>query len=234
MYPRFVGAHRLLGILVGAVGYIQLMSTNARPHVVAHIAVSVEGATDGFQPDLGRFYELASTWQEDLTLVGSDTILAQEQALAAAGSRGPAETGPLLAVVDGQGRVRQWEALRNAGHWSGVLALHAEATPPRPVDRHVPELVFGAERVDLAQALNAFAERGIKMVRVDSGGSLIGALMSGGLLDEVSLLIHPTLAGINGTRCWHGAAPPPAGSLDLIANETFNGGLVWLRYRLHH
>jgi 2,5-diamino-6-(ribosylamino)-4(3H)-pyrimidinone 5'-phosphate reductase len=67
---------------------------------------------------VGRFYQLAATWQEDCTLVGSDTILAQEQALAAAPGHGPAEGGPLLAVVDGRGRVREWEALRNAGRWS--------------------------------------------------------------------------------------------------------------------
>ncbi len=213
------------------------MSTGApdptgRPYVVAHVAVSVEGATDGFRPDLGRFYALARTFSEGLTLVGSDTILAQEQALAAAPGPGPAPDGPLLAVVDGKGRVREWEALRNAGHWAGVVALHAEATPPRPAGRAVPEIVVGADRVDLAAALRTFARRGVEVVRVDSGGSLIGALAGRGLLDEVSLLVHPELAGSRGTRRWHGVGPPPTGPVDLIANETLDGGLVWLRYRL--
>jgi 2,5-diamino-6-(ribosylamino)-4(3H)-pyrimidinone 5'-phosphate reductase len=203
-----------------------------RPFVVAHVAVSVEGATTGFEPDLARYYQLAGTWREDLTLVGSDTILAQEEALAATVGPGPAKNGPLLAVVDGQGRVRHWEALRNAGHWPDVLALHAAATPPRPAGRAVAELVVGAERVDLAGALANFAERGIKTVRVDSGGSLIGALMSAGLLDEISLLVHPQLAGSAGDRRWYGATPPSAGTLELVANETLDGGLVWLRYRL--
>jgi 2,5-diamino-6-(ribosylamino)-4(3H)-pyrimidinone 5'-phosphate reductase len=31
----------------------------------------------GFEPDFARFYALATTWQEDVTLVGADTILAQ-------------------------------------------------------------------------------------------------------------------------------------------------------------
>src|SRR5918999_4675036 len=114
-----------------------------RAYVVAHIAVSVEGATTGFEPDVGRFYELAGTWREDVTLAGSDTILAQEQALASAPRPGPAEGGPLLAVVDGRGRVREWEALRDVGHWSDVLALYAEATPRRPGSGSVQELVVG-------------------------------------------------------------------------------------------
>ncbi|WP_218578636.1 hypothetical protein [Phytohabitans houttuyneae] len=58
-----------------------------RPYVVAHVAVSVEGATDGFAPDLAQFYGLAATWSEDVTLVGADTILAQEPALAATPDR---------------------------------------------------------------------------------------------------------------------------------------------------
>jgi 2,5-diamino-6-(ribosylamino)-4(3H)-pyrimidinone 5'-phosphate reductase len=199
---------------------------------VVHVAVSVDGATTGFAPDVGRFYELAGTWREDVTLVGADTILAQEQALASAPLPGPDHGGPLLAVVDGRGRVREWEALRNAGHWSDVLALHARATPPRPVGRSVPELVVGVERVDLAAALAALAHRGKKVVRVDSGGALTGALLSAGLVDEISLLIHPCVAGGQGNPRWHGSATLHARALDLVASETFDGGLVWLRYRL--
>jgi 2,5-diamino-6-(ribosylamino)-4(3H)-pyrimidinone 5'-phosphate reductase len=202
-----------------------------RPYVVAHVAVSVDGATDGFAPDLGQFYGLAATWSEDVTLVGADTILAQEAALEAAPGPGPAETGPLLAVVDSQARVRQWTALRDAGHWTGVLALYAASTPPRPAGRDVPELVTGQDRVDLAAALAALGERSARVVRVDSGGALIGALLHRGLLDEVSLLVHPVLAGAAGTRRWHGAAPPPAGPLEVAGAQPLDGGLVWLRYR---
>ncbi|SMD18255.1 2,5-diamino-6-(ribosylamino)-4(3H)-pyrimidinone 5'-phosphate reductase [Lentzea albidocapillata] len=202
-----------------------------RPYVVAHVAVALDGATTGFEPDVGRFYELAATWREDVTLTGADTILAQEEVLAAAARPGPAEDGPLLAVVDGRGRVRQWEVLREVGHWSDVLALHAEATPPRPDDRSVPELVVGTERVDLAAALNELGKRdGVEVVRVDSGGALIGALLSAGLLDEISLLIHPCLPDASTDRFWHGHAPT-ATRFDLIASQTLEGRLMWLRYR---
>ncbi len=44
-----------------------------RPLVFAHVAVSVEGASTGFQPDLGRFYELARTWQEGVDSGGALT-----------------------------------------------------------------------------------------------------------------------------------------------------------------
>jgi 2,5-diamino-6-(ribosylamino)-4(3H)-pyrimidinone 5'-phosphate reductase len=204
----------------------------ARPYVVVHVAVSLDGATTGFDPDVGRFYSLAGTWREDVTLAGADTILAQEKALAGEPRPGPAADGPLLAVVDGRGRVRQWDALRDCGHWSGVLALHAAATPARSRGRCVRELVTGVERVDLAAALAALGEReGAGVVRVDSGGALIGALLGGGLVDELSLLVHPCVAGAAGDRAWHGSGPLPALALECLASERFDDGLVWLRYR---
>jgi 2,5-diamino-6-(ribosylamino)-4(3H)-pyrimidinone 5'-phosphate reductase len=209
-------------------------NTGKQPYVVAHIAVSLEGATTGFEPDVGRFYQLAGTFNEDVTLAGADTILAQEQALASAAGPGPAPDGPLLAVVDGRGRIRRWNELRQAGHWSDVLALHAEATPPRPADRPVRELVIGGERVDLAAAIHALGrDDDAQVIRVDSGGALIGALLESRLLDEVSLLVHPCLAGAHGSTHWYGTAPRTSIDLELAASESFDGGLVWLRYRVN-
>jgi 2,5-diamino-6-(ribosylamino)-4(3H)-pyrimidinone 5'-phosphate reductase len=204
------------------------------PHVVVHVAVSLDGATTGFDPDVGRFYELARTWDEDVTLAGADTILAQEGTLSGAPRPGPAAAGPLLAVVDGRGRVREWEALRDCGHWSGVLALHARATPPRAGGERVPELVTGEERVDLGAALEALAEReGAEVVRVDSGGALIGALLLDGLVDELSLLVHPCLAEGTRERGWRGPAPAQAPTLlERLACESLDHGLLWLRYRI--
>jgi 2,5-diamino-6-(ribosylamino)-4(3H)-pyrimidinone 5'-phosphate reductase len=200
-----------------------------RPFVVAHVAVTLDGATTGFAPAVGRFYQLAATWSEDVTLAGADTILAQEPALREAPRRPAPPGASLLAVVDGKGRVREWAALAAVGHWSGVLALLADATPPRP-NREVPELVVGAERVDLAEALAALGERhAARVVRVDSGGGLTGALLERGLVDELSLLVHPRLAG-PGQHVWHGGARPAAGELELVAAETLEEGLVWVRY----
>jgi 2,5-diamino-6-(ribosylamino)-4(3H)-pyrimidinone 5'-phosphate reductase len=206
--------------------------SRSRPHVVVHVAVSLDGATTGFEPDVGRFYALAHTWREDVTLAGADTILAQEKALAGAPRPGPAPDGPLLAVVDGRGRVRQWDALRDCGYWSDVLALRAAATPANGRDEHVREIVTGVERVDLAAALRALGDReGARVVRVDSGGALIGALLGCGLVDEVSLLVHPCLAGAEANHAWHGSAPRAPLHLEPLASETFDGGLAWLRYR---
>ncbi len=186
-----------------------------RPQVVAHVAIALNGATRGFAPDLGEFYALAATWQEDATLTGADTILAQEPALAAAPpGLGPDPDGPLLAVVDSRSRVTAWEALRNSGHWRDVVALRG----PAP----------GA-RVDLAEALERLAIDGVRTVRVDSGGRLIGALLERELVDEISLLVHPCLGdGLS----WDDGKRVEA-TFNLTHEERRAGGLVWLRYAIH-
>jgi 2,5-diamino-6-(ribosylamino)-4(3H)-pyrimidinone 5'-phosphate reductase len=125
--------------------------------------------------------------------------------------------------------VRTWEALRDCAHWSGALALHCSATPAER-STSVAEIVTGGERVDLAAALAALHERhGARLVRVDSGGALTGALLCAGLVDELSLLVHPCLAGDE--RRWHGREPVPRHDLVKTAAETLGDGLVWLRYR---
>jgi len=198
-----------------------------RPHVVAHLAVSIDGATTGFEADQARFYAMATQWQEDVTLVGADTILAQESAVRVADRPGPRAAGPLLAVVDSRHRVRSLEILRELGYWSDVIALYADQTPAREPDSKIQEIVAGYDRVDLVEALELLGRRGAQVVRVDSGGALVGVLLELGLIDEVSLLVHPVVVGSAGR--WHGSF---ADRLDLrLANtETFEGGIVWLRY----
>ena len=60
---------------------------------------------------------------------------------------------------------------------------------------------------------------------------LIGALLRDGLVDELSLLVHPLVAGADGDRHWWGAAPPPRLELAQVAAETTPDGVTWLRYR---
>jgi 2,5-diamino-6-(ribosylamino)-4(3H)-pyrimidinone 5'-phosphate reductase len=197
-------------------------------HVVGHVAVTLDGATTGFAVDIGTFYRLAASWSEDLTLTGADTILAQEQALTATPGPGPAVDGSLLAVVDGRARVSCWDTLRNAGYWRDVVAVRTADTMSRGPDGGVEQILAGSGRVDLAGALSQLQLRyGVRTVRVDSGGGLLGALMDADLIDELSLLIHP-LVLVEGapTRWWANASMSSrwaVRSLDTVDE------VVWLR-----
>ena len=51
----------------------------------------------------------------------------------------------------------EWAALRNAGYWTDVVAVHSRATPPQTRGQAVEELVVVADRADLHAALEALA-----------------------------------------------------------------------------
>jgi 2,5-diamino-6-(ribosylamino)-4(3H)-pyrimidinone 5'-phosphate reductase len=213
-----------------------------RPRVVIHNAVSLDCRITGFEVDMGRYYALASTWKEDATLCGSGTILAAPEGRVKEKNEDvpvrkvdPKDKRPLLVVADSRGRVRCWGMLLGAGFWRDGIALCSHRTPARHIDylrrRGVSLIVTGENRVDLKGALASMRTRyKIRTIRVDSGGTLNAALLRDGLVDEVSLLVHPVLAGTAALPLFADATPPK-GSLKLFHQERLPRGLVWLRYR---
>lgn len=230
-----------------------------KPRVILHNAVSADGRVDWFPADIGLFYELAATWHEDATLAGSGTILAAgggtetpagdtadpAGARPAQAARSPDEPDrrPLLAVVDSRGQVKGWRTLLASGYWRAGVALCSAATPADHLawlaDRGIERISTGTDRVDLAAALDGLSSRfGVKTVRVDSGGTLNGELLRLGLVDEISLLVHPYLVGGTSPSSMFRAADlvHEVGvlQLELLQSRKVKQGLVWLRYAVRH
>ncbi len=213
------------------------------PYVILHNAVSLDGRLTGFTPDIGLYYELVSTWQEDATLVGAGTILAApdevppEDAHAfRARKQDPADTRPLLVVPDSRGRIRSWHYLLAQPYWRDGVALCSAATPKDYLDyleqRHIGCIVAGREHADMRLALEELNLRyGVKTVRLDSGGTLNGVLLRAGLVDEVSLLVHPELVGNQAPLTF---MSDPGGTANIKLKLTHcqkrRQGTVWLRY----
>ncbi|HEX2916131.1 MAG TPA: RibD family protein [Chloroflexia bacterium] len=220
------------------------------PRVIIHTAISADGRMEGFNINQGLYYSLIPTWQEEATLAGSETILKAtleispdepEETDFIPSSPDPADARPLLVVVDSRGRIRSWQKLRQAGYWRQVVALCSGATPETYLAylkaRHIDTIVAGEGAVDLRTALEELHRRyGVKVVRVDSGGILNGVLLRGGLVDEVSILLHPCLVGGTSPGSFFkapdltnekGAIP-----LQLVKIEQLEGEVIWLRYNL--
>ncbi len=201
-------------------------------------AVSVDGRNTGFEVDMGQYYGLASTWKEDITLVGSGTILSApmedytetEEDFKKA-EIDPTDTRGTMAVVDSGGKVRIWSSLRKSGYWKDFIALVSETTPEEYLDyldkRHVSWIKAGKNKVDLRAALEELDKRGFERVRVDAGGVLNSLLLEQGLVNEVSVLIHPALAGEKGKPLYRSDSKI---NLKLLECKQLEADLVWLRY----
>jgi 2,5-diamino-6-(ribosylamino)-4(3H)-pyrimidinone 5'-phosphate reductase len=228
------------------------------PRVILHNAVSLDGRIDGFPIDLFQYYERIATWKEDATLAGSETFLKaaseappEDESAFLPPKIDPNDSRALLAIPDSRGRIRTWHYLRSLPYWRHFVALCSESTPQEYLhylkERHIDYIIAGQDHVDLRVALEELNSRfGVKVVRVDAGGTLNGQLLRQELVNEVSLLIHPSLVGGEKPSSIFRAPDLPAIaatanpvnglegviSLKLLNMERLTGDVIWLRYEV--
>jgi len=221
------------------------------PNVILHTAMSLDGRITNFPADLDLYYGLAAQWNPDAILFGSGTILAavrdnpalevppDHEEIFATPEDAQADPRPLLVIADSRGMVRCWDAIRKWPYMRDVLALCSSSTPQEYLgylaDRRIGTVIAGEDRIDMRAALEALNRQyGVKVLRVDSGGTLNSVLLHDGLVDEVSVLIHPFIAGGKADPTL--SDPLKAGipdlqvSLRLQSAEVVKDGIVWARY----
>jgi 2,5-diamino-6-(ribosylamino)-4(3H)-pyrimidinone 5'-phosphate reductase len=221
------------------------------PNVILHTATSLDGRITNFPADLELYYALAGRWNPDAVLFGSETVLAavrdnpalevppeHDEMFTPPAGAGP-DPRPLLVIADSRGRVRCWDAIRKWPYMRDVLALCSSSTPKEYLDylaeRKIGVIIAGDDRITMRVALEALnAQFGVKTVRVDSGGTLNSVLLNDGLVREVSVLIHPYLAGGDAKPTMFD--PLAAGinglqvSLEFQSTEVMGNGIIWARY----
>jgi 2,5-diamino-6-(ribosylamino)-4(3H)-pyrimidinone 5'-phosphate reductase len=216
-----------------------------KPKVILYNAVSLDGRINNFPVDLGQYYSLAAVWKEDVSLVGSNTILESTSTIPVEGDEPiqkttkKADKRPLLVVVDSQGRVKIWDYLLKQPYWREGISLCSKKTPQEHLaylkNKGIEYIIAGEEKIDLRKAIQTLNKKyKTKTIRVDGGGILNGALLMEGLVDEVSVLIHPALVGGPNPRTINNTptiSDKPI-KLNLISCEKQRGGLYWMRYKV--
>jgi riboflavin biosynthesis pyrimidine reductase len=84
-------------------------------------------------------------------------------------------------------------------------------------------IIAGEETVDLGQALDALADRGLGRVLCEGGPHLLGDLTQAGLVDEFCLSLSPMLAGPGASRVIEGPLGParPMALKHVLADGDF-------------
>lgn len=180
-------------------------------HVLVNAAVSVDGKLSSRRreqvrisgpDDFGRVDRIRAA--RDAVVVGVGTVLADDPHL----------------TVDDPGRVAAREARGDPSQPARVVVDTRARTPPdaRVVDdaattyllvgsaapddrlatleaRGVEVVRAGTDRVDLPEAFEALAERGVADLLVEGGGELVFSLFADGLADELSLYVGSLVIG---------------------------------------
>jgi 2,5-diamino-6-(ribosylamino)-4(3H)-pyrimidinone 5'-phosphate reductase len=207
-----------------------------KPKVICYMAVSEDGRSTGFDIDLGQYYGLVSTWHEDATLSGSGTILhsGTPQDKESDKKQPQDKNKPLLVITDSKGLVKCWMNLINAGFWRGGLSVCTEETPKEHLDylksKDIGYIICGKEQVDMKKLMDILADKyGVKIVRTDSGGKLNEALLDEGLVEELSLLVHPVSVGEKGRSAFEHF---DYNKLKPFFSKDVGNGVIWRRYEI--
>ena len=101
----------------------------------------------------------------------------------------------------------------------------------------IPYLIGGQEHADLAGALNKlYAMLGVRVMCLAGGGTLNGAMLRAGLIDEIHLILQPLLIGGHRTPSLADCVDLPSDKqpavLQLVSAQVQEGGYLWLHYKV--
>lgn len=151
--------------------------------------------------------------------------------LAARRASGLGAAPPPIAVVTGSADIDPDLELFT-GAESPTVVLTTEAAPAErraALARRADLVVVGEERVDLAAAVAALAERGHRRLLCEGGPGLLAQVVVAGLLDELCMTLSPVLAAGDAGRILGGPAFDPPVRLRL-AHALQDEGFLLLRY----
>lgn len=135
---------------------------------------------------------------------------------------------PPIAVVTRSGALRLDGPLFNDTEVRPIVVTHSGIPVSRFAER-AEVIVAGDGEVDLAAALDALAERGLRRVGCEGGPHLLGGLVAARRLDECCLTVSPLVLGGPATRILAGALLDPPLPLRL-AQVLEDEGFLFLRY----
>jgi len=213
--------------------------------VIVHNSISLDGSLLGFEVDMVTHYRIAGSYKADIHLVGSNTAA---EGLKMFYKKLPRETEkdlvkpranmklPLWVIPDSSAKLKgKLHVLRQSGYCRDIIILTTSATPKGYLryltERNYDWHYMGNRPLDYSQALALLAkETKAKTLLTDAGKTMNGILLNNGLVDELSLLVHPVIVG---AKRFSLLEDVKAGiELKLKKNKPMGKGAIWLAYEV--
>jgi riboflavin biosynthesis pyrimidine reductase len=218
--------------------YPQIPVLRANMVASADGAATLDGASAGLSSAADRHVFALNRTLADVIFVGAGTARAEHYAPVRIRElwrhlrEGRTPTPP-IAIITGRLDLDPASPLFTAAppHARTIVitterALTGADAPPGDV------IVAGDTTVDLAAAVDALRGRGYQHILAEGGPSILGELISAGLLDELCLTIGPLLAGPGAPRIVTGSPAPQAQSQPQeLAHVIDDSGFLLCRYR---
>jgi len=215
------------------------------PKIILHNSLSLDGSLTGFEPNMELHYRIAGMFKPEVHLIGSNTITAGIELY---GTGVPPENPsdfqkpkrnkklPSWVIIDSKGKLqgllhtcRQFEQVRE------VILLVSQTTPKRYLryldERQYEYHIVGKDSVDLSEALALLAKTyQVKTIVTDTGRILGNLLLNQGLVDEISLVVHPVIVGKTAYPMFSDINKNLDGT--LVKCEQLEKHYIWLLYKI--
>lgn len=216
-----------------------------KPEIIIHNSTSLDFSLTGFMPEMELHYRIAGDYHPDAHLIGADTIIAGNEMF---GDAIPPELPadfenpkrnqdiPWWIIVDSGGRLKgMLHTCRRFEYCRDAIILVSESTPADYLnhlkERNYRFITTGSEKVDLSTALELLCDQfNIHKILTDTGTVLSSHLINLGLVDEISILIHPLIIGTKSYSLFSGSENIVR--LSLKKSERFDNGCVWNVYKI--
>ncbi|MFH0800757.1 MAG: dihydrofolate reductase family protein [bacterium] len=216
-----------------------------KPKVILHSSISLDGSVLGFDVDMEKHYQIVGSYKADIHLIGSNTI---EAGIKMFCPQIPKEEKndfikpkrnrnlPLWIIPDTKGKLKGLHHIyRRFDLCRDIVVLVSRKTPKNYLnylkERNYDYHIVGENHIDYKQALKLMVKQyNAKSVLTDTGKILNCILINNGLVDEISLLVHPVIVGKNQYTLFSQVNGNI--KLELIATKKLSDNKIWLTYKV--
>jgi len=208
------------------------------PKVILYNSVSLDGRLDGFKISKKIYNEIKSEINVDAVIMDVSTF--EIRFNVSSKETENKNSNQLIVVPDNNGNIN-WKNIIEISNLKNILILCSRSTSQEYLNylekSYINHMIIGYDDVNWATALEELnTQFGVKTILVQADGSLNGKLLRDDLVEEIYVLLHPTLVGGNSPDSLYVAPDISSDDLPLdlrlLEMRRLDNELIFLNYRI--
>ena len=214
------------------------------PKTILYNSVSIDGSLTNFDVNMKLHYQIAGGFKPNAHLIGSNII---KTGIELYGESPPEEkkdfdkpkrdkTLPYWIIIDSKGTLKGLlHEVRRFEFCKDVVVLISKETPNHYINylkqRNYDFHTIGDEHVNLKKALELLYNKyNTKILLTDCGSILGNLLITRGLVNEISLLIHPLIVGNKSYGIFNKIEKLV--KLKMLKHEVLDDNYIWIMFKI--